>query len=115
MAEVEAPSWVLRLAARGCGHAPRRSAALAAAALALGEGSGLGLGLGSGPGSGSGFVLGLGLGLGLTLTLTLTLTLNPNPNPPAGHESDINAVHFFPSGQAFSTGSDDASCRLYDL
>ena len=40
---------------------------------------------------------------------------NPNPNPPAGHESDINAVHFFPSGHAFSTGSDDASCRLYDL
>jgi guanine nucleotide-binding protein G(I)/G(S)/G(T) subunit beta-1 len=32
-----------------------------------------------------------------------------------GHESDINAVHFFPSGQAFSTGSDDASCRLFDI
>lgn len=32
-----------------------------------------------------------------------------------GHESDINAVHFFPNGHAFSTGSDDASCRLYDL
>merc|ERR1712194_83960 len=32
-----------------------------------------------------------------------------------GHESDINAVHFFPNGLAFSTGSDDASCRLYDL
>jgi guanine nucleotide-binding protein G(I)/G(S)/G(T) subunit beta-1 len=31
-----------------------------------------------------------------------------------GHESDINAVHFFPSGDAFSTGSDDASCRLFD-
>jgi len=33
----------------------------------------------------------------------------------AGHESDINAVSFFPDGNAFSTGSDDASCRLFDL
>ena len=24
-------------------------------------------------------------------------------------------MHFFPNGLAFSTGSDDASCRLYDL
>jgi len=32
-----------------------------------------------------------------------------------GHESDINAVNFFPDGNAFSTGSDDASCRLFDL
>jgi len=32
-----------------------------------------------------------------------------------GHESDINAVHFFPDSQAFGTGSDDASCRLFDL
>jgi len=32
-----------------------------------------------------------------------------------GHESDINAVHFFPDAQAFGTGSDDASCRLFDL
>merc|ERR1719326_2260419 len=31
-----------------------------------------------------------------------------------GHESDINAVSFFPDGLAFSTGSDDASCRLFD-
>jgi len=31
-----------------------------------------------------------------------------------GHESDINAVHYFPSYQAFGTGSDDASCRLFD-
>jgi len=31
------------------------------------------------------------------------------------HESDINAVQFFPDGQSFGTGSDDASCRLYDL
>jgi len=32
-----------------------------------------------------------------------------------GHESDINSVHFHPSGQAFGTGSDDSSCRLFDL
>lgn len=52
-----------------------------------------------------------------------------------GHESDINAVsyvailsiafrsspdligpnRFFPNGDAFATGSDDASCRLFDL
>jgi len=32
-----------------------------------------------------------------------------------GHENDINAVQFFPSGTAFGTGSDDATCRLFDL
>jgi len=32
-----------------------------------------------------------------------------------GHESDINSVAFFPSGTAFGTGSDDSSCRLFDL
>jgi len=32
-----------------------------------------------------------------------------------GHESDINAVTFFPNGMAFGTGSDDASCRLFDI
>jgi guanine nucleotide-binding protein G(I)/G(S)/G(T) subunit beta-1 len=32
-----------------------------------------------------------------------------------GHESDINAVSFFPNGLAFGTGSDDASCRLFDI
>lgn len=32
-----------------------------------------------------------------------------------GHESDINATAFFPDGYAFGTGSDDASCRLFDL
>lgn len=32
-----------------------------------------------------------------------------------GHESDINAVTFFPDGKAFSTGSDDSSCRMFDL
>jgi len=31
------------------------------------------------------------------------------------HESDINAVQFFPDGQAFGTGSDDSSCRLFDM
>jgi guanine nucleotide-binding protein G(I)/G(S)/G(T) subunit beta-1 len=33
----------------------------------------------------------------------------------SGHDGDINAVHFFPSGRAFGSGSDDASCRLFDL
>ncbi|XP_022433150.1 guanine nucleotide-binding protein G(I)/G(S)/G(T) subunit beta-3 isoform X2 [Neophocaena asiaeorientalis asiaeorientalis] len=32
-----------------------------------------------------------------------------------GHESDINAICFFPNGEAICTGSDDASCRLFDL
>ena len=32
-----------------------------------------------------------------------------------GHQSDINNVCFFPDGYAFGTGSDDASCRLFDL
>lgn len=32
-----------------------------------------------------------------------------------GHESDINAVKFFPDGNAFGTGSDDTSCRLFDI
>lgn len=32
-----------------------------------------------------------------------------------GHESDINAVTFFPNGWAFATGSDDATCRLFDV
>ncbi len=32
-----------------------------------------------------------------------------------GHESDINAVDFFPNGNAVGTGSDDSSCRLFDL
>ncbi|KER29816.1 WD domain, G-beta repeat protein [Opisthorchis viverrini] len=32
-----------------------------------------------------------------------------------GHESDINAITFFPSGLAFATGSDDATCRLFDI
>jgi len=32
-----------------------------------------------------------------------------------GHESDINAVTFFPQGTAFCTGSDDATVKLYDI
>merc|ERR1711879_711158 len=32
-----------------------------------------------------------------------------------GHESDINSVNFFPGGDAFGTGSDDSSCRLFDV
>jgi len=32
-----------------------------------------------------------------------------------GHTSDINSVNFFPNGMAFATGSDDNSCRLFDI
>ncbi|XP_020274060.1 guanine nucleotide-binding protein subunit beta-like isoform X2 [Asparagus officinalis] len=32
-----------------------------------------------------------------------------------GHEGDVNAVKFFPDGQRFGTGSDDGSCRLFDM
>ncbi|RAL64895.1 hypothetical protein DID88_001489 [Monilinia fructigena] len=32
-----------------------------------------------------------------------------------GHESDINAIQFFPDGHSFVTGSDDATCRLFDI
>eukprot|EP00953_Heterococcus_sp_UTEX-ZZ885_P032911 17154-Heterococcus_DN1.PRE.1 len=32
-----------------------------------------------------------------------------------GHESDINSVMFFPDGKSFGTGSDDSSCRLFDM
>lgn len=33
----------------------------------------------------------------------------------AGHESDINSVAFFPNGTTIGSGSDDASCRLFDV
>ncbi|KAG5440891.1 hypothetical protein PCK2_000046 [Pneumocystis canis] len=33
----------------------------------------------------------------------------------SGHESDINAIQYFPNGYAFGTGSDDTSCRLFDV
>jgi len=32
-----------------------------------------------------------------------------------GHEADINSVQFFPGGNAFGTGSDDSTCRLFDM
>eukprot|EP01113_Clastostelium_recurvatum_P010288 TRINITY_DN1507_c0_g1_i2.p1 TRINITY_DN1507_c0_g1~~TRINITY_DN1507_c0_g1_i2.p1 ORF type:complete len:362 (-),score=70.30 TRINITY_DN1507_c0_g1_i2:448-1533(-) len=32
-----------------------------------------------------------------------------------GHETDLNAVQYFPSGHAFGSGSDDSSCRLFDI
>ncbi|KAK9468523.1 WD40-repeat-containing domain protein [Lipomyces arxii] len=33
----------------------------------------------------------------------------------AGHDLDINAVQFFPDGSSFATGSDDSTCRLFDI
>jgi len=32
-----------------------------------------------------------------------------------GHEGDVNSVKFFPDGQIFGTGSDDGTCRLFDM
>lgn len=32
-----------------------------------------------------------------------------------GHESDLNAVRFLPSGDAFATASDDASVSIVQL
>lgn len=32
-----------------------------------------------------------------------------------GHESDINSVTLFPDGKSFGTGSDDSSCRVFDM
>jgi guanine nucleotide-binding protein G(I)/G(S)/G(T) subunit beta-1 len=32
-----------------------------------------------------------------------------------GHESDINSISLFPDGKAFGTGSDDSSCRVFDI
>lgn len=32
-----------------------------------------------------------------------------------GHESDINAVNFLSNGTCFGTGSDDSTCRLFDM
>lgn len=32
-----------------------------------------------------------------------------------GHDSDINAVAFYPDGHAFGTGSDDSTCQLFDI
>jgi len=31
------------------------------------------------------------------------------------HEADINSVQFLPSGKGFVTGSDDGSCKLFDI
>lgn len=32
-----------------------------------------------------------------------------------GHDADINSVAYFPDGNAIGTGSDDHSCRLFDM
>ena len=32
-----------------------------------------------------------------------------------GHESDINSVTLFPDGKSFGTGSDDSTCRYFDI
>ncbi|CAN6461853.1 unnamed protein product [Victoria cruziana] len=32
-----------------------------------------------------------------------------------GHEGDVNTVKFFPDGLRFGTGSEDGTCRLFDM
>ena len=32
-----------------------------------------------------------------------------------GHQGDVNSVKFFPDGNRFGTGSDDGTCRLFDI
>ncbi|KHN20072.1 Guanine nucleotide-binding protein subunit beta-2 [Glycine soja] len=32
-----------------------------------------------------------------------------------GHRGDVNTVKFFPDGNRFGTGSDDGTCRLFDI
>ena len=32
-----------------------------------------------------------------------------------GHLSDVNSVSYFPDGNAVVTGSDDTTCRIFDL
>ncbi|GKV42846.1 hypothetical protein SLEP1_g50209 [Rubroshorea leprosula] len=32
-----------------------------------------------------------------------------------GHKGDVNTVKFFPDGNRFGTGSDDGTCRLFDI
>ncbi|KAJ4781098.1 Guanine nucleotide-binding protein subunit beta [Rhynchospora pubera] len=32
-----------------------------------------------------------------------------------GHDGDVNAVRFFPDGLRFGSGSDDGTCRLFDM
>jgi len=32
-----------------------------------------------------------------------------------GHESDINSITMFPDGKCFATGSDDTTCRFWDM
>jgi guanine nucleotide-binding protein G(I)/G(S)/G(T) subunit beta-1 len=32
-----------------------------------------------------------------------------------GHESDVNSVAYFPGGNTIGTGSDDSTCRIFDI
>lgn len=32
-----------------------------------------------------------------------------------GHQGDVNSVKFFPDGNRFGSGSDDGTCRLFDI
>jgi guanine nucleotide-binding protein G(I)/G(S)/G(T) subunit beta-1 len=43
------------------------------------------------------------------------LRTGTNVQTHVGHDADINSCDFFPNGQAFGTGSDDSTCRIFDL
>ena len=49
----------------------------------------------------------------------MSLSINPLDNNQfvsgACDAFAINAIQFFPNGNAFGTGSDDGSCRLFDI
>lgn len=56
----------------------------------------------------------------LTVSLDLTARIwdirtGKNTRVYVGHEADVNACSFFPDGNAFATGGDDRTCRLWDL
>ena len=59
--------------------------------------------------------------LGAARPLRRSLDMSPISTPsrkqtlPISHHSSSRSPRFFPNGDAFATGSDDASCRLFDI
>jgi WD domain, G-beta repeat len=51
------------------------------------------------------------------LSLAMSLTSTPSRTSPYSRDSQKELIlfRFFPNGDAFATGSDDASCRLFDI
>lgn len=48
-------------------------------------------------------------------SLSLSLSLGACVQTFVGHESDVNSITFFPGSDAVGTGSDDATCRIFDM